>query len=189
MRFLLEEVHFFMMIVDQKERKIHRWLCFVLAFCILLGQFPVGVTATQSGEFRITGIQTGRYRPNNGNWYIIFNTDIADFELTSISGMQAPMDDTTAQIWFQINSQLSVSKGSFSLTLAADQGEHTVTLPAGTQLGEYTLKTDFVFYTHADGTLTVEGAAPETTQPQTTKPEEHMFHITGIQTGLHEKNN
>ena len=120
----------------------------------------------------ITGIREGVYRTANSDWYIIVNTDIADFKLTAISGIKAPVDDTTAQVWFQINSQLSVSAGSFALTLAVNKAEHTVTIPAGTVLGEYTLKEDFVFYTHADGTLTTETTEPEVTEPEITEPTE-----------------
>ena len=159
---------------NKKERNVRNWICLLLALCMLLVQFPIGVTAIESPQFSITGIQTGVYRPNNSDWYIILDTDIADFELKSISGLKAPVDDTTAQVWFQINSQLSVSKGSFSLTLAADKGEHTFTIPAGTELGGYTLKEDFVIQTHADGTMEVV--------PQ-------GLHITGIRQGLYRPNN
>ena len=93
----------------------------------------------------ITGIREALYRTNNNDWYIIVNTDIADFKLTAISGLKAPVDNTTAQVWFQINSQVGVPNGSFSFTLAATKAEHTVTIPAGTVLGEYTLQKDFVF--------------------------------------------
>ena len=163
-----------MMIDRKKERNMRSWICLLMVVCLLLGQFSVGVTATQNQEFSITGIQVGIYRPNNNDWYIILDTNVADFELTSISGMKAPIDDTTAQVWFQINSQLSVSKGSFALTLAADKGEHTVTIPAGTELGRYTLKEDFVLRTHADGTLE---AVPQ------------GLHITGIRQGVYRPNN
>ena len=157
-----------MMIKDEKRRNIRSWICLVLAMVMLLGQVPVGATAIQPQEFNITDIQLGVYRPANNDWYIILDTDIADFALTSISGIKAPVDDTTAQVWFQINRQLSISKGSFALTLAADKGEHKVTIPAGTELGGYTLKEDFVIQTHADGTMEV---VPQGLQ------------ITGIQMG------
>ena len=163
-----------MLVTNKKERNVRKWICLMLAIFMLLGHFPTGVTALESQEFSITGIQVGVYRPNNNDWYIILDTDIPDFALTSISGLKAPLDDTTAQVWFQINSQLSVSQGSFALTLAADQGEHTFTIPAGTELGGYTLKEDFVLKTHADGTLEVV--------PQ-------GLHITGIRQGLYRTNN
>ena len=163
-----------MLVRDKKERKVRNWLCLLLAMCMLLGYFPAGVIAVESEQFSITGIQVGVYRPNNNDWYMILDTDIPDFALTSISGLKAPVDDTTAQVWFQINSQLSVSKGSFALTLAADKGEHTFTIPAGTELGGYTLKEDFVLRTHADGTLEV---VPQGLQ------------ITGIRQGLYRPNN
>ena len=108
-----------MTILCKKRRNIRSWMCLILAMVLLLGQFPVGVTAIQSEEFSITGIQRGVYRPANNDWYIILDTDIADFALTSISGLKAPVDDTTAQVWFQINSQVGVSAGSFSFTIAA----------------------------------------------------------------------
>ena len=147
------------------------------------------VTEPEEKTVSITGIQASMYRPGNSDWYIIVNTDIADFALTAISGLKAPMDDTTAQVWFQINSQLSIPAGSFALTLAADKAEHTVTIPAGTVLGEYTLERDFVFYTHADGTLTAESSEPETTVPETTAPAENTVSITGIQSGTYRSGN
>ena len=140
----------------------------------------------------ITGIREALYRTNNNDWYIIVNTDIADFKLTAISGLKAPVDETTAQVWFQINSQLGVPNGSFSLTLATNKAEHTVTIPAGTALGEYTLQKDFVFYTHADGTLTTEATEPETTEPETTapvEPEAKTVSITGIRESMYRPNN
>ena len=140
----------------------------------------------------ITGIRESMYRPNNNDWYIILNTDIADFKLTAISGLKAPVDETTAQVWFQINSQLGVPNGSFSLTLATNKAEHTITIPAGTVLGEYTLQKDFVFYTHADGTLSTETTEPETTEPETTapvEPEEKTVSITGIRESMYRPNN
>ena len=82
---------------------------------------------------------------------MILDTDIPDFALTSISGLKAPVDDTTAQVWFQINSQLSVPAGSVAFTLAADKAEHYVVIPAGTVLGDYVLENDFAFYTHSNG--------------------------------------
>ena len=155
-------------------RNVRGWLCFLLVACMLFGQVPLSTVAAEKKEFEITGIRQGVYRPGNSDWYIILDTDIADFELSSISGLKAPLDDAAAQVWFQINSQLSVPKGSFSLTLAADKAEHTVTIPAGTELGGYTLKQDFVFLTHADGTLEVV--------PQ-------GLHITGIQLAAYRPGN
>jgi hypothetical protein len=135
----------------------------------------------------ITGIRQGLYRPNNNDWYIIVDTDIPDFALTAISGIKAPVDDTTAQVWFQINSQVGVPAGSFAFTLAATKAEHTVTIPAGTVLGEQTLKEDFVLYTHEDGTLTAEVTEPETTTP--TEPAGKTLSVTGIREGLYRTNN
>ena len=144
-----------MLIGNKKERNIRNLVCLLLAACMLLGVVPAGVSALQPQEFGITDIQVGVYRPANNDWYIILDTDIPDFELTAISGLKATVDDTTAQVWFQVNSQLSVSKGSFAFTLAVDKAEHTVTIPAGTELGGYLLKEDLVLQTHADGTLEI----------------------------------
>ena len=119
------------------------------------------ITEPEVKYVSITGIRQSMYRPGNSDWYIIVDTDIPDFALTAISGLQAPVDDATAQVWFQINSQLGVPAGSFAFTLAANKAEHRVTIPAGTELGQYTLKEDFVFYTYADGTVgTTPPAAP-----------------------------
>ena len=69
-----------MTIMNKRERNVRNWICLVLVMCMLLGQLPLGVTAIGTQEFSITGIQTGVYRPNNSDWYIILDTDIADFE-------------------------------------------------------------------------------------------------------------
>ena len=163
-----------MMGVNKKQGNMRSGICLLLAILMLLGHFPMGAAAVEPQEFSVTDIQVGVYRPNNNDWYIILDTDIPDFELTAISGLKAEVDDTEAQVWFQINSQLSVSKGSFALTLAADKGEHTATIPAGTELGGYILKEDVVIKTHVDGTLEL---VPQGLQ------------ITGIQLGAYRPNN
>ncbi len=146
-------------------------ICLVLVVCLLLSMVPFGTFAATQ-EVSITGIHGYNFRGND--WFIILNVDQADFALTGVSGLKAAMDSTTAQIWFQSNSAMGVDAGKVSFTLAADKAEHTVTLPAGTVLGSYTLKEDFVFCTHADGSVTVG----ETAEPPV--EDEYAFQITGI---------
>ena len=139
-------------------KKMRFWMSLALAVCLLFGLVPFGALAATQ-EVSITGISAYNFRGND--WYIILDVDQTDFALTQVAGLKAPMDDTTAQIWFQSNSAMGVDAGKVSFTLAADKAEHTVTLPAGTVLGQYTLKEDFVFCTHADGSVTVgETAEP-----------------------------
>ena len=133
-------------------KKLNMRISLVLVLCLLVGMIPFGAFAAGQ-EVSITGISGYNFRGND--WFIILDTDIADFELTAVSGLQAPMDQTTAQVWFQSNSAVKVAAGKVSFTLAADKAEHTVTIPAGTALGQYALKQDFVLCTHADGSVTV----------------------------------
>lgn len=153
------------------KKTMRTWICLVLAAFLLFGMVPLGARAATQ-EVSITGVSAYNFR--GSDWYIILDVDQADFALTGVSGLKAPMDSTTSQIWFQSNSAMGVDAGKVSFTLAADKAEHTVTLPAGTVLGAYTLKEDFVFCTHADGSVTVGKAAEPPVE------DESAFRITGI---------
>ena len=153
------------------KKTIRTHICLVLVAFLLLSMVPFGALAATQ-EVSVTGISAYNFRGND--WYIILDVDQADFALTGVSGLKAPMDSTTSQIWFQSNSAMGVDAGKVSFTLAADKAEHTVTLSAGTVLGAYTLKEDFVFCTHADGSVTVGKAAEPPVE------DEYAFQITGI---------
>ena len=153
------------------KKTMRTWICLVLAAFLLFGMVPLGARAATQ-EVSITGVSAYNFR--GSDWYIILDVDQADFALTGVSGLKAPMDSTTSQIWFQSNSAMGVDAGKVSFTLAADKAEHTVTLPAGTVLGSYTLKEDFVFCTHSDGSVTVGEAAEPPVE------DESAFRITGI---------
>ena len=136
----------------QNQKTIRSRICLVLVVCLLFGIAPFGVLAATQ-EVSITGISAYNFR--GSDWFIILDVDQAYFELTGVSGLKAPMDSTTAQIWFQSNSAMGVNAGKVSFVLEADKAEHTVTFSAGTVLGAYTLKEDFVFCIHADGSHTI----------------------------------
>ena len=153
------------------QKTIRSRICLVLVVCLLFGLIPFGALAATQ-EVSVTGISAYNFR--GSDWFIILDVDQADFALTEVAGLKASMDSTTAQIWFQSNSAMGVNAGKLSFTLAADKGEHTVTLPAGTALGQYTLREDFVFCTHADGSVTVG----ETAEPPV--EDASAFQITGI---------
>lgn len=153
------------------KKTIQSRMCLVLVVCLLFGLVPFGALAATQ-EVSITGISAYNFRGND--WFIILDVDQADFALTGVSGLKASMDSTTAQIWFQSNSAMGVDAGKVSFTLAADKAEHTVTFSAGTVLGSYTLKEDFVFCTHADGSVTVSEAAEPPVE------DAYAFRITGI---------
>lgn len=136
----------FMLVRNKKERNVRNWICLVLVMCMLLGQFPVGVTALESQEFNITGIKAFNFR--GSDWYIILNTDNASFSLNNVVSLTTTgvtVDGTATTGWFQ------KTTGTLEFDLDTDKAEHKVVIPAGTKLGEYTLKNEFVFYTHADG--------------------------------------
>ena len=93
----------------------------------------------------ITGI-TG-YNFRGSDWYIILSVDNAAFSLPSALKLDATIDGAAASGWIQ------PTTGSLEFTLETDKAEHKVVIPAGTQLGKFTLENEFVFYTHADSNV------------------------------------
>ena len=153
------------------QKTIRSRICLVLVVCLLLGMVPFGALAATQ-EVSITGISAYNFR--GSDWFIILDVDQADFALTEVAGLKASMDSTTAQIWFQSNSAMGVDAGKVSFVLEADKAEHTVTFSAGTVFGSYTLAEDFVFCTHADGSVTVGEVAEPPVE------DESAFRITGV---------
>ncbi len=145
-----------MSVFARKGKRLQAVLCLVLAMSLLLGQAPFAAVAVTAQEVSVTGVATAAYRSALNDWYIILNVDDSDFALTSVAGLKAPVDSGTAQVWFQSNAAMGQSSGKLIFTLETTKAEHTVTIPAGTALGAYTLKEDFVFNTHADGTVEAE---------------------------------
>ena len=99
--------------------------------------------------FSITGIKGYNFR--GSDWYIILETSDPDFALTdvaSVANAGVTVDGAAAAGgWFQ------ATTGTLEFTLATDKAEHKVVIPAGTQLGNFKLNSDYVFYTHADGSV------------------------------------
>ena len=99
--------------------------------------------------FSITGIKGYNFR--GSDWYIILETSDPDFALTNVASVAnagVTVDGAAAAGgWFQ------KSTGTLEFTLATDKAEHKVVIPAGTQLGNFKLNSDYVFYTHADGSV------------------------------------
>ena len=153
------------------QKTIRSRICLVLVVCLFIGMVPFGALAATQ-DVSITGVSAYNFR--GSDWFIILDVDQADFALTEVAGLKASVDSTTAQIWFQSNSAMGVNAGKVCFVLEADKAEHTVTLPAGTVLGSYTLKEDFVFCTHADGSVTVGKTAEPPVE------DESAFQITGI---------
>ncbi|MBQ6831743.1 MAG: tyrosine-protein phosphatase [Oscillospiraceae bacterium] len=110
-------------------------------------------TEPHSYDFTITGVASGTYRSANSDWYIILNTDNSYFELEAPTGWIAPLAEGGAQVWFQSNAAMGQSGGKLIFTLTAGKDEHSVTIPAGLALGNYTVKEDFTFYTHRSGAV------------------------------------
>ena len=99
--------------------------------------------------FSITGIKGYNFR--GSDWYIILETSDPDFALTNVASVAnagVTVDGAAAAGgWFQ------ATTGTLEFTLATDKAEHKVVIPAGTQLGNFKLNSDYVFYTHADGSV------------------------------------
>ena len=98
----------------------------------------------------ISGIKAYNFRENNSDWYIVLETDNGSFslsEVVSLTTAGVTVDGKAASGWFQ------PTTGTLEFSLTADKVEHKVVIPAGTVLGKYTLENEFVFYTHADGSV------------------------------------
>ncbi len=118
----------------------------------------------------VTEISTGRWRDDCNDYLMILNVDNSAFALTAEpawvdAGIR--VDGADANGYFLTNTAVGAKNGQLAFVLNITKGEHTVVLPAGMQLGDYTLETAYTFYTHADGTADI--------MPQ--------FSITGIATG------
>ena len=121
---------------------------FLLSLCLIFSMVPVFAASAASTEFSITGINAYNFR--GSDWYIILNTDNADFTLSAASSLTAAgvtVDGTVTSGWFQPGT------GTLAFTLATDKANHKVVLPAGMTLGGFTLKEDYVFFTQADGSV------------------------------------
>ena len=101
-------------------------------------------------KVNITGIGAYNYRVNNNDWYIVLNVDNDAFSLPTAVALNATVDGAPASGWFQ------PTTGTLEFDLQTDKSEHKVMIPAGTKLGDYVLENDYVFYTHADGTVDLE---------------------------------
>ena len=104
-----------------------------------------GYADNEAPAINITGI--GGYNFRGNDWYIILNVDNAAFSLPSALKLDATIDGAAASGWIQ------PTTGSLEFTLETDKAEHKVVIPAGTQLGKFTLENEFVFYTHADSNV------------------------------------
>ncbi len=146
-----------MNVFAREGKRLQAALCLVLAMCLLFGQVPFAALAVPVQEVDVTDIVSGAYRAALNDWYIIVETDIDDFSMASVAGVKASVDETgEAQVWFQSNAAMGQSSGKLIFTLETTKAEHTVTIPAGTVLGGYTLKKDVVLKTHADGTVDLD---------------------------------
>ncbi len=127
-------------------KQVKRVFAFLLSLCLIFSMVPVFAASAASNEFSITGINAYNFRGND--WYIILQTDNADFSLSAAASLTtagATIDGAAAAGWFQPGT------GTLAFTLATDKANHKVVLPAGMVLGGFTLKEDYVFFTQADG--------------------------------------
>jgi hypothetical protein len=99
----------------------------------------------------ITGISAYNFR--GSDWYIILDTNDPEFNLSAVASLNkagVTVDGAVTNGWFQITTD---NAGKLAFTLATDKAEHKVVIPAGIQLGNYKLTSDYVFYTHAAGAV------------------------------------
>ncbi|MBO5049878.1 MAG: hypothetical protein J6C41_05555 [Oscillospiraceae bacterium] len=129
-------------------KQVKRVFAFLLSLCLIFSIVPAVKASAASTEFTITGIQAYNFR--GSDWYIILNTDNADFSLStaaSVATSGATLDGAAAGGWFQPGT------GTLAFTLATDKASHKVVFPAGMVLNGFTLKEDYVFFTQADGSV------------------------------------
>jgi hypothetical protein len=107
-------------------KQMKRVFAFLLSLCMILAMAPVNFAFAAETEFAITGISGYNFRGND--WYIILNTDNADFALSaaaSLTAAGATIDGAAAGGWFQAGT------GKLAFTLATDKANHKVVFPAG----------------------------------------------------------
>ena len=129
-------------------KQVKRVFAFLLSLCLIFSIVPAVKASAASTEFTITGIKAYNFR--GSDWYIILNTDNADFSLStaaSVATSGATLDGAAAGGWFQPGT------GTLAFTLATDKASHKVVFPAGMVLNGFTLKEDYVFFTQADGSV------------------------------------
>ena len=127
-------------------KQVKRVFAFLLSLCMIFSMVPVFAASAATNEFSITGISASNFR--GSDWYIILNTDNADFSLSAASSLKTAgvtVDGEVTSGWFQPGT------GTLAFTLATDKANHKVVLPAGMVLNGFTLKEDYVFFTQADG--------------------------------------
>jgi len=130
-------------------KQVKRVFAFLLSLCLIISMVPVFAASAASNEFSITGINAYNFRGND--WYIILQTDNADFTLSAASSVATSgttVDGAAATGgWFQPGT------GTLAFTLVTDKANHKVVLPAGMVLNGFTLKEDYVLFTQADGSV------------------------------------
>ena len=62
-------------------KQVKRVFAFLLSLCLIISMAPVFAASAASNEFSITGIKAYNFR--GSDWYIILNTDNADFTLSA----------------------------------------------------------------------------------------------------------
>ncbi len=112
-----------------------------------------GTVNLEAPKMTFTGVASGSWRSDYNDYYIILDTNNSSFALTANTEFDVPVDDGTARMACWTNQSMSQPNGKLVFTLNTTKGEHAVTIPAGTKLGDYTLEADFTFRTHADGTV------------------------------------
>ena len=100
-----------------------------------------GSVDTAAPVINITGVSGGY-----NNQYIVYLTTDKAYTLTGNQALTINVDGSNVSVW------LNAAETPF-ISWAIPMGEHEVVIPAGTKLGEYTLENEFVFYTHANGTV------------------------------------
>ncbi len=98
---------------------------------------------------------SGVWQVSDNRYLVYLNHDLGEdltvawepLDILSIDGNDVSVYATGgAQLMLVLDSTVGITQ----------QGEHTVTLKKGTYIGEYEIANDVTFYTHADGTVTVE---------------------------------
>ena len=138
--------------IDKAEHKVVIPAGTVLGDYVLENAFTFythsnGYADNNAPVINITGIKNFNYRDNDSDWYIVLNVDNAAFSLPGAVALNATIDGAPAAGWFQ------KTTGTLEFDLDTDKAEHKVVIPAGTVLGDYMLENEFVFYTHANGTV------------------------------------
>ena len=113
----------------------------------------------------ITDLGARANQSNLSRFYIVYNTAVAFASKGSTPPVNLLIDGVSSSVdtWWNGDDENGYQFATIiPYTVAASGANHTVVVPAGTQIGGLATTADFTFYIYADGTISTEEPAPTT---------------------------